>query len=71
MDTVCPECDGSGSLVLVGCAGNQHYREEIGCPLCQGSGHILSRYSKKIISRQLAPEDAGMGNIRYPESPAH
>lgn len=37
MDT-CPECDGTGFLVLVGSNGQQFYRESYLCPLCNGSG---------------------------------
>ena len=34
----CPECDGAGSLVLVGRNGQQVYRESYLCTLCDGSG---------------------------------
>ncbi|MCM2680927.1 hypothetical protein [Echinimonas agarilytica] len=40
---VCPECDGAGSLVLVGANGHQSYREAYTCSLCRGSGSVVSQ----------------------------
>ncbi|MBD1391144.1 hypothetical protein IC617_17075 [Neiella sp. HB171785] len=44
---ICPECDGAGSLVLVGSNGQQSYREQYSCSLCGGSGTISA--SHKIL----------------------
>lgn len=35
---ICPECDGAGSLFLLGQSGSQRYRESYLCPFCDGSG---------------------------------
>lgn len=42
---MCPECDGAGSLVLVGANGQQAYREVYICSLCGGSGSVPSAQS--------------------------
>ncbi len=37
---LCPECDGSGLLTLVGHNGQAVYREQYTCPLCGGKGVV-------------------------------
>lgn len=50
MDT-CPECDGTGYLVLVGGNGHQLYRESYLCSFCHGSG--VTTKQKAASSEEL------------------
>lgn len=53
---ICPECDGAGSLVLVGANGQQAYREVYTCSLCGGSGSVPSVQSL-FQTKQRRPDN--------------
>ncbi|MBW8191225.1 hypothetical protein K0504_09270 [Neiella marina] len=53
---ICPECDGAGSLVLVGANGHQSYREAYTCTLCGGSGSVASTQS--LMKSNLGRSDS-------------
>lgn len=68
--SMCPECEGTGVIVLVGCADGVQYQEDIDCPLCQGSGEqtvVQPKLQFTAISPYVVRH---LGQRNVPASPA-